>query len=102
MFPELNFLTIILFALLVGVVIFVGRELELRYPKYADYAKDAPSTILQQFRAGAFVILDYASEVVFPGSRENALTYKREKAQSVKTNNNRDQAGGAAANNGAK
>lgn len=84
MFPELNFLTIILMAMLVGIVIFVGRELELRYPKYTDYAKQqTPSTLLQQFRAGSFVILDYASEVVFPGSRENALRYKREKAQTT-------------------
>jgi hypothetical protein len=78
--PELNFLTIILLAALLGVIIFIGRELEERYPEYADYAvKGTPTTIVQQLRAGTFVVLDYASEVAFPGSRNKAIQYKKDR-----------------------
>lgn len=79
--PDLNLTTLILLALLVGAVIFIGRELEERYPEYVDYAHPRKSTVVQQLRAGTFVALDYASELAFPGSREKALEYKRNRAR---------------------
>lgn len=75
-----NLTTVIALALLVGIVIFIGRELEVHYPEYTDYVeKDGKSTVVQQLRAGAFVLLDYGSDLVFPGSRDKVLQYKRNK-----------------------
>lgn len=80
-----NLTTIIALALLVGIIIFVGRELEVHYPEYTDYVeKGGKSTIVQQLRAGAFVLLDYGSDLIYPGSRDNMLQYKRNKG--IKTN----------------
>lgn len=75
-----NFTTIILLAVLIGVVILMGREFEVRYKRYADYTSDdKPSTFQEQARAGSFWLLDFASEVVFPGTRKSAIRYKRDK-----------------------
>lgn len=75
-----NLTTIIALALLVGIIIFIGRELEVHYPDYTDYVeKGGKSTIVQQLRAGAFILLDYGSDLIYPGSREKMLLYKRNK-----------------------
>lgn len=82
--PEFNYSTLILLGLLIGLILFLGREFEQNYPKLAaDYSTaEKPSTWVDQLRAGAFVALDVASDAAFPGQRENALEYKKTKTVS--------------------
>lgn len=80
---DLNITTIGLILLVVGLIVFIGREFQARYPQYADYVgPDKQSTPVQQARAGGFVVLDFASDLAFPGSREKAREYKKSKTVS--------------------
>jgi hypothetical protein len=75
-----NLTVIILLLVLAGIVILMGREFEIRYKKYADYTShDKPSTLQDQARAGSFWLMDFASDVIFPGTRQSAISYKRDK-----------------------
>lgn len=79
MFGDLT--TIILLAVLIGVVVLIGREFEIRYKSHADYVTaGTPSTLQQQARAGVFWLFNFAGDLVFPGSREAASRYKVESA----------------------
>lgn len=81
--PEFNYSTLILLGLLIGLILFLGREFEQNYPKLADYSTaQKPSTWVDQLRAGAFVALDVASDAAFPGQRVHALEYKKSKVVS--------------------
>lgn len=69
---------VLLLMLLCAVLIVIGREFEERNPKDCDYLNNgAQSTLLQQFRTGAFFAIDYASDMIWPGSREKAIYIKR-------------------------
>lgn len=76
---DLNFTSVVLLTLLIGALIFIGREFEERYPNYVDYKDGEKSTIIQQLRSGAFVALDYASDILYPGTRGMAVRYKQSK-----------------------
>lgn len=70
--------TVVLIALLCGVLVMLGREYEERYPKNCDYLADnKSSTLLQQLRVGTFLAMDSATELIWPGSREKAIYLKR-------------------------
>lgn len=78
--PEFNYSTLLLLGLLLGIILFLGKEFEKNYPNLADYASDQkPSTWVDQLRAGAFIALDVASDAAFPGKRQHALDYKKNK-----------------------
>lgn len=69
---------ILLLAVLVGVMIVIGREYEERNPKNCDYVSTGTSsTLVQQLRVGAFLAMDYGSDMVWPGSRDQAISLKR-------------------------
>lgn len=70
--------TIVLIALLCGVLIVLGREYEERFPHNCDYLHGGQtSTLVQQLRVGAFLALDSATDMIWPGSREKAIHLKR-------------------------
>lgn len=83
---DLNFTTVLLLVSLLGILVFVGREFEERYPAYVDYKEGDKTTLVQQLRAGAFVALDYASDVAFPGARSRAISYKQQKRTAEQEN----------------
>lgn len=71
---------LILLSLLLAIVVFVGKEYETRYPFYADYLNnDKKSTWIQQIRAGTFVLLDSSTDIIYPGSRDKAIAYRKHK-----------------------
>lgn len=77
---DLNVTVFLLLALFALVLIVIGREYEERYPKHCDYLADGkPSTFVQQLRTGAFIALDYAGDMVWAGSRDQAIYLKRQK-----------------------
>lgn len=71
-------IVLLLLAVLVGVLIVIGREYEERNPQACDFSSDkTPSTLVQQLRVGAFLAMDYGSDMVWPGSRNQAIALKR-------------------------
>lgn len=81
--------TVILLTLLCTILVIIGREFEERSPQDCDYLNsDGQSTLLQQLRTGMFFAIDYASYMIWPGSREKAIYLKRmrkTKAELMKT-----------------
>lgn len=76
---DLNFSSLLLILFLVGALIFIGREFEIRYPTYIDYKIDNKSSIKQQLRTGAYLVLDYLSDLAWPGKLERAYAFKHSK-----------------------
>lgn len=76
---DLNFSSLLLILFLVGALIFIGREFEIRYPTYIDYKIDDKSSIKQQLRTGAYLVLDYLSDLCWPGKLELAYAFKHSK-----------------------
>lgn len=76
---DLNFTTVLILLLLLGTLVFIGREFEKHNPQYVDYKEGDKTTLIQQLRAGGFVALDYASDILFPGDRDRAISYKQQK-----------------------
>lgn len=74
----MNLTVIILLGLLLAAFVLIGREFEERYAPYVDYKdENNRTTVLQQMRVGAFITMDYVSDLVWPGSREHAIRYKQ-------------------------
>ena len=73
----MNFTVLILLGLLLAAFVLIGREFEERYPGYVDYKTNDKSTIAQQMRTGAFITIDYVSDLIWPGSRDHAIRYKQ-------------------------
>lgn len=74
---NMNFTVLILLGLLLAAFVLIGREFEDRYPGYIDYKTGEKSTLVQQMRVGAFITIDYVSDLIWPGSREHAVRYKQ-------------------------
>lgn len=66
--------------LLVGMVYIIGKEYEERYPQHCDYLNASKqSNHLQKLQVGAFVVLDWCGDMIWPGSRDQAIYLKRMK-----------------------
>lgn len=76
---ELNFTLVILIVLLLATFVFVGKEFEERYPSYVNYKDGDKTSIVQQMRAGSFIVLDYVGDMLWPGDKDQAIYYKRAK-----------------------
>lgn len=71
---------IILVGILVGLVYIIGKEYEERYPHHCDYlGATKQSTYAQKLQVGLFVVLDWCGDMIWPGSREQAIYLKRMK-----------------------
>lgn len=82
---DISFTSVFLLVVLFGILLFVGSEFEDRYPSYATYLKNygtkavVDGTYIQKVRAGAYIVLDYLSDLAWPGDTASANVYKRTK-----------------------
>ena len=71
---------LLLVAILIALLI-VGDQASVRYPNYFASTSnlEGMQKRMEQLRIGAFVTLDAASDMAFPGTRDKALQYKKDK-----------------------
>lgn len=76
-------ITVLLLIVITLALIFVGQQVSSRYPESFPRLTSAPpqgmKRHVEHLQTGAFVVMDYASDLIFPGPRKGALDYKQKK-----------------------